>query len=67
MTSKMTNLLHPQHRKAQTMSEPTVQETVEVEEVKPAKKTAKAKPVAPQSQTERARAIALAKIAAAKR
>jgi hypothetical protein len=49
------------------MSEPTIDETVEVEEVKPAKKTAKPKPAAPQSQTERARAIALAKIAAAKR
>ena len=49
------------------MSEPTVEETVEVEEVKIAKKTAKAKPAAALSQTERARAIALAKIEAAKR
>jgi hypothetical protein len=49
------------------MSEPTVEETVEVEEVKPAKKTAKPKPAPAPSQTERARAIALAKIEAAKR
>jgi hypothetical protein len=49
------------------MSEPTVEEVVEVEELKPAKKTAKPKPAAPQSQTERARAIALAKIEAAKK
>jgi hypothetical protein len=49
------------------MSEPTVEEVVEVEESKPAKKTAKPKPAAALSQTERARAIALAKIAAAKR
>jgi hypothetical protein len=49
------------------MSEPTVDEVVEVEESKPVKKAAKPKPAAPQSQTERARAIALAKIAAAKR
>ena len=49
------------------MSETPVEEVVEVEEVKPAKKAAKAKPVAGQSQTERARAIALAKIEAAKR
>jgi len=49
------------------VSEPVIEEVVEVEEVKPAKKTAKPKPVAPVSQTERARAIALAKIEAAKR
>ena len=49
------------------MSEPTVEEIVEVEEVKPVKKAAKPKPAAPQSQTERARAIALAKIEAAKK
>ena len=49
------------------MSEPTVEETVEVEEVKPAKRAAKAKPAQAPSQTERARAIALAKIEAAKR
>ena len=49
------------------MIEPTVEEVVEVEEVKPAKKTAKPKPAAAPSQTERARAIALAKIEAAKR
>ncbi len=49
------------------MSEPTVEEIFEVEEVKPAKKAAKPKPAAAPSQTERARAIALAKIEAAKR
>jgi hypothetical protein len=49
------------------MSEPVIEEVVEVEEVKPAKKTAKAKPAQAPSQTERARAIALAKIEAAKR
>ena len=49
------------------MTEPVIEETVEVEEVKPAKKTAKAKPAQAPSQTERARAIALAKIEAAKR
>jgi hypothetical protein len=49
------------------MSEPIVEEVVEVEEVKPAKKTAKPKPSQAPSQTERARAIALAKIEAAKR
>jgi hypothetical protein len=49
------------------MSEPIIDETVEAEEVKPAKKTAKPKPPAAQSQTERARAIAVAKIEAAKR
>ncbi len=49
------------------MSEPTIEEVVEVEEVKPAKKAAKAKPAQPPSQTDRARAIALAKIEAAKR
>jgi hypothetical protein len=49
------------------MSEPVIEEIVEVEEAKPAKKTAKPKPAAAPSQTERARAIALAKIEAAKR
>jgi hypothetical protein len=49
------------------MSEQVIEQVVEVEEVKPAKKAAKPKPAAPQSQTERARAIALAKIEAAKR
>jgi hypothetical protein len=49
------------------VNEPTAEETVEVEEVKPAKKAAKAKPAHAPSQTERARAIALAKIEAAKR
>ena len=49
------------------MSETTVEEAVEVEEVKPAKKSAKAKPAQAPSQTQRARAIALAKIEAAKR
>lgn len=49
------------------MSEPVVEEVIEVEESKPAKKAAKPKPAVPQSQTERARAIALAKIEAAKR
>ena len=49
------------------MTEPVIEEVVEVEEVKPAKKAAKPKPAAPQSQTERARAIALAKIEAAKK
>jgi len=49
------------------MSEPTVEEVVEVEELKPAKKAAKAKPAQALSQTDRARAIALAKIEAAKR
>ena len=49
------------------MSEPVIEEVVEVEEVKPAKKAAKAKPAQAPSQTERARAIALAKIEAAKR
>ena len=49
------------------MSEPTVEEIVEVEEVKPAKKATKAKPAQAPSQTQRARAIAIAKIEAAKR
>jgi hypothetical protein len=49
------------------MSEPIVEEVVEVEQVKPAKKAAKPKPGQAPSQTERARAIALAKIEAAKR
>jgi hypothetical protein len=49
------------------MSEPVIEEVVEVEQVKPAKKAAKPKPAAAPSQTERARAIALAKIEAAKR
>lgn len=49
------------------MSEPTIEEVAEVEDVKPAKKTAKAKPMAGQSQTEKARAHALAKIKAAGR
>lgn len=49
------------------MSEPTVEDTVAVEEVKPAKKAAKAKPAQAPSQTERARAIALAKIEAARK
>jgi len=44
-----------------------IEEAVEVEEVKPAKKAVKPKPAAAPSQTERARAIALAKIEAAKR
>jgi hypothetical protein len=49
------------------MTEPVIEEVFEVEEVKPAKKTAKPKPAQAPSQTERARAIALAKIEAAKR
>ena len=49
------------------MSEPVIEGVVEVEEIKPGKKTAKPKPAAAPSQTERARAIALAKIEAAKR
>lgn len=49
------------------MTEPVIEEVIEVEEVKPAKKAAKPKPAAAPSQTERARAIALAKIEAAKR
>jgi hypothetical protein len=49
------------------MTEPVIEEVFEVEEVKPAKKTAKSKPAQAPSQTERARAIALAKIKAAKR
>lgn len=49
------------------MSEPTAEETVEIEESKPAKKTAKPKPAAAQSQTMRARAIAIAKIEAARK
>jgi hypothetical protein len=49
------------------MSEPTVEEVIEVEESKPAKKAAKPKPAQAPSQTDRARAIALAKIEAAKR
>jgi hypothetical protein len=49
------------------VSEPTAEETVEVEEVKPAKKASKAKPLADLSQTEKARANALAKIKAAGR
>ena len=49
------------------MSEPIIEEVIEVEEVKLAKRAAKAKPAQAPSQTERARAIALAKIEAAKR
>jgi hypothetical protein len=49
------------------MSEPTVEEVIEVEEPKPAKKAAKAKPLADLSQTQKARANALAKIKAAGR
>ena len=49
------------------MSEPTAEETVEVEDAKPAKKAAKAKPVAEPSQTEKARANAIAKMKAAGR
>lgn len=49
------------------MSEPVIEETVEVEEVKPAKKAAKAKPLADLSQTEKARANAIAKMKAAGR
>jgi hypothetical protein len=49
------------------MSEPVIDEVIDVEESKPAKKAAKPKPAAAPSQTERARAIALAKIEAAKR
>jgi hypothetical protein len=49
------------------MTEPVIEEVVEIEEVKPAKKAAKAKPAQALSQTHRARAIALAKIEAAKR
>jgi hypothetical protein len=48
------------------VTEPTAEEVVEVEELKPAKKAAKAKPEQAPSQTERARAIAIAKIEAAK-
>lgn len=46
------------------MSEPVIEPEVEAE--KPAKKAAKPKPAAELSQTEKARARALAKIAAAK-
>jgi len=49
------------------VSEPTIEQAVEIEESKPAKKAAKAKPAQAPSQTDRARAIALAKIEAAKR
>jgi hypothetical protein len=49
------------------MSEPTVEETAPVEEMKPAKKVVKAKPLADLSQTEKARANALAKMKAAGR
>jgi hypothetical protein len=49
------------------MSEPTIEPVVELEETKPAKKAAKAKPVVEQSQTEKARAHALAKMKAAGR
>jgi hypothetical protein len=48
------------------MTEVTPEDVVEVEEVKATKKTAKPKPAQAPSQTERARAIALAKIEAAK-
>lgn len=47
------------------MSEPVTETDVEVEEVKPAKKAAKAKPAAAASQTEKARAVVLAKLKAA--
>ena len=49
------------------MTEPVIEEVVEVEEVKPAKKAAKVKPLADLSQTEKARANALAKMKAAGR
>ena len=48
------------------MSEPTI-EPVEVEETPKPKVAKKAKPAQPASQTERARAIALAKIEAARK
>jgi hypothetical protein len=49
------------------MSEPVTETDVEVEEIKPAKKVAKAKPLADLTQTEKARANALAKMKAAGR
>jgi hypothetical protein len=49
------------------MSEPVIEPEVELEEVKPAKKTAKAKASGSQSQTEKARAVVLAKLKAAGR
>lgn len=49
------------------MSEPVIESEVELEAPKPAKKASKAKPVTAPSQTEKARAIALAKIKAAGR
>ncbi len=47
------------------MSEPVTEPDVELEEVKPTKKAAKAKPSGGQSQTEKARAVVLAKLKAA--
>jgi hypothetical protein len=49
------------------MSEPIIEAEVKLEETKPAKKAGKAKPVLEQSQTEKARAHALAKMKAAGR
>ena len=47
------------------MSESVTEPDVELEADKPAKKTAKPKPAAAQSQTEKARAVVLAKLKAA--
>ena len=47
------------------MSEPVTELDVEIEAEKPAKKTAKPKPAAAPSQTEKARAVVLAKLKAA--
>ena len=49
------------------MSESTLEPVVELDEVKPAKKAAKVKPLADLTQTEKARANALAKMKAAGR
>jgi len=47
------------------MSEPANELDVELEDDKPVKKTAKPKPAAAQSHTEKARAVVLAKLKAA--
>ena len=47
------------------MDEPVTEHDVEHEDDKPAKKTAKPKPAAAPSQTEKARAVVLAKLKAA--
>jgi hypothetical protein len=49
------------------MSEPVIEPDVELEAPKPAKKAAKAKPVVEASQTQKARANAIAKMKAAGR